>query len=749
MKTRINSIISIAVLPFALFSCNRVLPDFPEDFSSDLITIQASISGAATKVAAVDAEVGLDWNWEEKDQIAVLSGDNVSVFDIRSGFEPKVAQFIGKQIKGEKFSIIYPGSITSLEGMQAVSVTDQIQNGLNDKAHLKYYALLSDVANYSSFAFSPESGALKQSGVLKFALTLPAETVVVSRVALKAGSPVFHSGNADDALTDELSIAIADGTLGADKTVTAWMTTSWFDDTIPADTALSLEVTAGDFNWVTDITPSADKTIKSGYVNKITVTDASKWSTGGRYSDGDGSQENPWIIKTAKQLTYMRDDLVSKELRYFKLAADIDLEGIEWAPLNNVGNSEDETKAYDKFVYFDGCGHTISNLTITTPVAYPSFAGVLYGTVKDVVFNNANITAGENKAGVVAGYVGTTQDFAPSVISNVEVKNSVLTGSRHMGAFVGQVVTADATITDCHVKNSTVTGAEYAAGFAGYVMKGTFTRCSANATVSGTKHVGGFVGKTEVPLFTDCWYEGPQISVSATGSNQSGGFVGYAAKVSNVGATFNKCYVKDSKLEMGAAQRIGGFVGQADLGTTFTKCYVKDVTINAGQNSGGFVGVDYANTGDAVPEGGIYQCYVDGGTITAAAANVGGFAGYPEKAIIQNCYSSMDVDGATFAAIGGFIGICKTVVTVQYCYASGSVAGSGANRGAFVGNVDGAATTHINYCIGWNDTLDFAGTVKSGCDVSGNYVGKEGTLAAKAAELGWDPAIWDFSAKLK
>ena len=107
-------------------------------------------------------------------------------------------------------------------------------------------------------------------------------------------------------------------------------------------------------------------------------------------------------------------------------------------------------------------------------------------------------------------------------------------------------------------------------------------------------------------------------------------------------------------------------MGQADLGTTFTKCYVKDVNITAGQNSAGFVGVDYAMEGDAVPGGGIFQCYVDGGSITASAANVGGFAGYPEKATIKNCYTTMDVNGVTFAAIGGFIGICKATTTIQH-----------------------------------------------------------------------------------
>lgn len=749
MKTRINTIISIAVLPFALFSCSREY-QFQMPAPENLVEIHASIPELATKVAAADAETGIDWNWEEGDQIAVLAGEAVSVFDIRSGFAPKEASFIGKQINGDKFSIIYPGTCASVADLQAISLLDQVQNGLDDKAHLKYFAMLSDVEDYSSFAFSEESGTLRQCGVLRFDLTLPAETVTVSKITLKADAPVFHNGNADDALSEELAVSIASGTLGPEKTVNAWMTTSWFNDEIPAGTTLTLNVVAGDFNWVADVSSIAGKTIKSGFVNKITVADASLWASGGRYADGDGSLENPWQVKTAEQLTFMRDDMVSKEMRYFKLIADIDMAGIDWLPLNNVADASDETKSYDKFIYFDGGGHTIYNLTVGSAVSYPSFAGVLYGTIKDVTFTNAVVTGGNNKSGVVAGYMGTSQNFAPAVISNVVVKNATVSADRHVGPLVGQVATGDNTITNCQVIGGTVTGAEFSGGFTGYIQSAVVSGCSSSATVSGTKHVGGFVGKTEAPItFTNCSYEGPSLTISASGNNQSGGFVGYAAKVNNVGATFTECFVKGSALNASVGQRIGGFVGQADLGTTFTKCYVKDVDITAGQNSAGFVGVDYAMEGDAVPGGGIFQCYVDGGSITASAANVGGFAGYPEKATIKNCYTTMDVNGVTFAAIGGFIGICKATTTIQCCYSAGNITGTGSNVGAFVGNVDGNTTTHINSCIAWNNTLEFAGKVKSGCDVSGNYCGTEGTISYQAAALGWDPEIWDFSAKLK
>lgn len=748
MKTSIYTLVSIAAMPFVLFSCMKER-QFDLPAPENLVTIQGTIvEQEPSKVVAADAPTGIDWNWETGDQIAVISGESTSVFDIRSGFGPKEASFIGKEIKGETYTIQYPGSLTAA-GMESVSVLGQIQNGLAEdaKKHLKYYAQLSGQADYKTFNFATDDPALKQSGVLKFSLVLPAEAVVVNTVSLKAETPIFHSGNASDALTDELSVSIIDGALGADKAVTAWMTTSWFNDEIAAGSKLSVNVSAGDFNWVADITPTVNKTLKSGFVNTVKVEDAAAWVTGNRYLDGDGTQENPWQIKTAKQLTYVRDDMVSKEMRYFKLVADVDMAGIEWLPLNNVADPSDDTKSFDKFVSFDGGGHTIYNLTVGE-VSYPSFAGVLYGTVKDVTFTDAKIDGGENKSGVVAGYMGSSQNFTAAVISGVTVKNASVSATRHVGVLVGQVATGDNTITDCHVIGGTVTGAQYAGGFAGYIQNAVVTGSSSSATVSGTKNVGGFVGKTDTPTITGCWYDGPSVSCSASGNNQSGGFAGTLGKSGTEAGTVTGCYVKGSALNLSVGQRIGGFAGQVEAYNKVTKCYVENVTLSGGQNTGGFVGVDY--TGSAGEGAGIYQCHVDGGSVTATAANCGGFVGYPEGATIRNCYTSMDVNGVTFAAIGGFVGLCKAKTTnIQYCYSSGNISGTNATKGAFAGNVDGDTTTHINSCIAWNDSMAFAGKVKTGCDVSGNYIGKEGTISYQASILGWDPEIWDFSAKLK
>ena len=167
--------------------------------------------------------------------------------------------------------------------------------------------------------------------------------------------------------------------------------------------------------------------------------------------------------------------------------------------------------------------------------------------------------------------------------------------------------------------------------------------------------------------------------------------------------------------------------------------------MKGGQNSAGFVGVNYFPN--------INKCAVIGGTITAGNTNVAGFAGYPEgnatvKCQMTDCYSTMKVEGGSRANIGGFIGIAKGLIVVKNCYAAGEVTGTDAKTGIFAGSVD-VNTAAISSCIGWNATLPFAGAVKDGsAEVKDNYAGAEGTLSAKAIEMGWSADIWDFSADM-
>ena len=488
MKTRIAYILCAAAL--LTLSCNKAVEpaSVPE---TGLVTITASIPDqSGTRVAAGDAETGLSWSWEAGDKIAVI-GTMPSVFDIDEGFQPQQASFTGKPVSGDKFTIIYPGTVTSVSGLEALTWDAQVQKGNDSKAHLKYFAVLSDVDAFDSFTFGADwaaahGGAFRQGGVLKLKMTLPEETTAVTKVTLATATPLFHAGNGE-ALTGELNLTLEDATLGEDHVLTAWMTTSWFDDTLPAGTVLSFTVAAGEKTWIRDVTVAEEKVLKSGFVNKITL-DGTGWFDAGRYDGGKGTEAEPWLISNATQLGYMRDDLKGGEKRWFKLVADIDMADVTgWEPLNYAS-------PYDKEIDFDGDGHTISNFTCDYGGAYPSFFGVLYGTCHDVTFSKAKIVGTANSAcGIIGGYAGTGDKHAE--ILRVHVQGTVtFTGNKTgVGGMVGIVGNANITASSAYCK--VTSGKNYVGGLFGYDGGKAIVRdCWTAGSVIGNQRVGGICG---------------------------------------------------------------------------------------------------------------------------------------------------------------------------------------------------------------------------------------------------------------
>ena len=72
----------------------------------------------------------------------------------------------------------------------------------------------------------------------------------------------------------------------------------------------------------------------------------------GDFANGDGTQNNPYVIANAIHIQNMSKALIEKQTTYFVLSADIDMQGIKWAPLNDANG-------YHKWIDFDGRNHVI------------------------------------------------------------------------------------------------------------------------------------------------------------------------------------------------------------------------------------------------------------------------------------------------------------------------------------------------------------------------------------------------------
>ena len=213
------------------------------------------------------------------------------------------------------------------------------------------------------------------------------------------------------------------------------------------------------------------------------------------------------------------------------LDKNIDLTGKDWTP---IGTSFDNSYKGT----FDGGGHTIKGLTVTTNDQFVGLFGYLNraGTVKNVVMEGVLIT------------------------------------SNHMFGCTGGVVGYSwGTIENCSVSGS-VSGTDCVGGVVGSQKAGSIIGCCSSATVKGTHYVGGVAGE-KWGTMTACYATGNVTLEIASPKNLSGGgVVGL-----NGGSRVLACYATGNVTSTGSSTgnvHIGGLFG--DSYTTVTACYWKN-----------------------------------------------------------------------------------------------------------------------------------------------------------------------------
>ena len=215
------------------------------------------------------------------------------------------------------------------------------------------------------------------------------------------------------------------------------------------------------------------------------------------------------------------------------LGENIDLTGKGWTPIGT--NYEKRYKGT-----FDGRGHTIKGLTVTTNDQFVGLFGYLdkAGTVKNVVMEGIQITS-----------------------------NHVLM-SGNTGGVVGY---SWGTIENCSVSGS-VSGTVYVGGVVGVQIGGSITGCSSSATVKGTVDVGGVAGEKWGSM-TACYATGNvTLEIDSPKNLSGGGLVGF-----NGGSGVLACYATGNVTSTGSSTgnvHIGGLFG--DNYTTVTACYWKN-----------------------------------------------------------------------------------------------------------------------------------------------------------------------------
>lgn len=650
-------ILAAAAALMAVASCNKEqnVPENPVGPEGKTVTINASIPEELTKVALGYTGSALDLTWSAGDQITVYDHSNKSnkqIFTLASGQGEKTATFTGTAVSASSYDIELISNMPS-----GAAILNQTQSADGSTAHLGYAATITGVSSYEDVTFSSswatsKGGTFAQSGAIHVSVSLPTGVAAkVNKVTMSAGtigSIVVNITNKGD--------EGADGKLDVFAILPAQIN-------IPANTGIlfKFEAPGTDHTVYTRYYESSSATtFAPGQLNRISLTGTNSDKYAGKLDDGTAA--HPYLIADKYQMDAMHNLMVNNTTKYFKMVADVDLDGIAWTSLNNSDN-------FEKGINFDGDGHTISNLKCSSG-AYPSFAGVINGVVKNVVFDKASITAGNNTSGILAGYIGSSGASVSGACSGVTVKNSSITEGtkKRVGGLAGIADKLSADIDDCHVINTTVTGLggdntdARVGGLLGELSQASVCKNSTaeNVTVSGSKFIGVLIGYVNGTV-ENCWSSG-SVSSPNKASNKDicmGGLVGYLEN-----GTITKCHSSASVKQTINGRSIGGLVGYVKTAATIEKSYCSGEVSGIQRNVGGFLG-----------------CQLDG------------------TVIISNCYTSSDVSANSYN--GGFVGLhAAGTLTVKNCYASGNVS-SGFAAGGFIGYAT-VAGLDISKSAAWN-----------------------------------------------
>lgn len=234
------------------------------------------------------------------------------------------------------------------------------------------------------------------------------------------------------------------------------------------------------------------------------------------WTNGDGSEANPYLIENEANLAYLQSAVTKDESfqgKFFRLTADLDMGGKDFYPIGmyddytTEGNPE---MTYNSIVFkgtFDGDYHKIDNMVI--------------------LGNNPDAELGGVALFAVA-YPGT-------VIKNLVVGSGVTVNApnfNYVAAIVGYG--AGGTIENCR-NSATIKGGSYAtAGIVGNAENMTVTGCSNHGEIIGHTYSGGIAGQTMSAKISNCYSTG---KISCPGAYWAGGIVGWA-----LSSTVSNCY---------------------------------------------------------------------------------------------------------------------------------------------------------------------------------------------------------------
>ena len=499
---------ALAALALLLGACTQDEAGFlPEGAEGTSIVFTATgLNPAATAIAGTRAPV--DGNWEGVQSVAVLMDGTVKAYDVT----PSTAD---------------PASAT------LTSTDPYYWTNHNDITVTAWWP-------YTAGETTPPAVKVKanQSAQKDFEAS---DLIVADGQTVTYGSPTLRFTHR----TARVTIVLTDYTEGLASVQLTGLSTEGDnpDIIVPYDKGSNTYIALVAPQSVAAGTTFITCTFTNGKTFVYKMKNATDWQAGGEYTytvslaaakdlgytiESDGS----YTVTSADGLMNVAE-LVNGGKTDINITLDknIDLTGKGWTP---IGTSFDNSYKGT----FDGGGHIITGLTVTTNDQFVGLFGYL------------------NRAGMV---------------KNVVMEGIQITSNHMFGCTGGVVGYSWGTIENCSVSGS-VSGTDCVGGVVGSQKAGSIIGCSSSATVKGKHYVGGVAGE-KWGTMTACYATGNvTLEIASQKNNFGGGVVGL-----NGGSRVLACYATGNVTSTGSSTgnvHIGGLFG--DSYTTVTACYWKN-----------------------------------------------------------------------------------------------------------------------------------------------------------------------------
>lgn len=299
---------------------------------------------------------------------------------------------------------------------------------------------------------------------------------------------------------------------------------------------------------------------------------------------GLGGIDNPYLIESVEDLDLIRN----YPSAYFRLLANLDLEGIEFDPICDYNSPFSG--------HFSGNGFTISNLSISGDNTYSGFFGYINGgRIENLNIDNVTLQinnyiepVGDEEV-IISSYAGALYGYANNIsVNEVSITNvviSVISNNTYLGLLGGystgsiENVTVDGSITsDADVNNHIGGLTGYMDGSIKSVVIGNIDIVDIDIINSSNLYLGGLAGEIygfeAIDIVVDV-----DISVVGNISAYIGGLAGFVDNDNIENIDINATIVSSSNENA----KIGGLAGQI-YSNLYNIIIVADINSNADNN---------------------------------------------------------------------------------------------------------------------------------------------------------------------